>query len=172
MTNSVALWILLIGVISFSSYITIVLTNSYLVSMLNVSGVDGEKLTQSAKNIRRVLKSIAWAHDPCGVCSQNRFSIVKVYEMGIYVLCQNCGNSTENPYHVSLTVKGEEKEFHNYFNNYMRIAIELNKNPNINISKWFSEKYYWPKLIDGECKIEFNALGNSVSKALKVSKQL
>jgi len=172
MTNSVALWILLTGVISFSSYITIVLTNSYLVSMLNVAGVDGEKLTESAKNIRRVLKSIAWAHDPCGVCSQNRFSIVKVDEMGIYVLCQNCGNSPENPYHISLKVKGEEKEFHKDFNNYMRIAIELNKNLNINISKWLSENYYWPKLIDGEYKIEFNALENSVDKALKVSKRL
>lgn len=172
MTNSVALWILLVGVISFSSYITIVLTNSYLVSMLNVSGVDGEKLIQSAKNIRRVLKSIAWAHDPCGVCSQNRFTVVKANEMGIYVLCQNCGNSPENPYHITLKVKGEEREFHKDFNNYMRIAIELNKNPNINISKWFSEKYYWPKLIYGEYKIEFNALGNSVGRALKVSKQL
>mgnify|MGYP000639472410 CR=1 FL=1 len=50
--------------------------------------------------------------------------------------------------------------------------IELNNNPNINISKWFSEKYYWPKLIDGEYKIEFYALGNSVGKALKVSKRL
>jgi len=54
----------------------------------------------------------------------------------------------------------------------MRIAIELNNNLNINISKWLSEKYYWPKLIDGEYKIEFNALGNSVSRALKISKQL
>ena len=106
MTNSVALWILLTGVISFSSYITIVLTNSYLVSIKNISGVDGEKLTESAKNIRKVFKSIAWAHDPCGVCSQNRFSIIKVNEMGIYVLCQNCVNSPENPYHITLKVIG------------------------------------------------------------------